>query len=464
MKKKMDKKNYEIDMCNGPILGKMLLFTIPLMFSSILQILFNAADVIVVGRFAGDNSLAAVGSTTSIIALLTNLFIGLSVGANVLVARYYGAAKKKELSETVHTAMLLSAFSGIILTIVGCIGVKQILVLMSTPEEVLPLAVLYLRIYFLGMTATMIYNFGSAILRAVGDTQRPLYYLIVAGIINVSFNLLFVIVFRMGVAGVATATVISQSVSAFLVVRCLIHEESGIRLEIRQLHLDYHKFINILKIGLPAGFQGIVFSLSNVVIQSSVNSFGAIVVAGNSSAANIEGFVYFAMNAFYQASLSFTSQNVGAGKNERIGKVALCSQACVIIVGLVLGNAVVIFGRPLLGIYSSNEAVIEAGMTRLSVIARTYALCGMMDVMVGSLRGMGYSVMPMIVSLIGACGLRILFVVTLFQIPALHSISALYFCYPVTWAVTFGVHLICYLWAKRRLLNKNLFQGVINGV
>lgn len=451
---KLKKKTHEIDMCNGPILGKMLLFTIPLMFSSVLQIMFNAADVIVVGRFAGDNSLAAVGSTTSIISLLTNLFIGLSVGANVLAARYYGAAKQRELSQTVHTAMLLSVFSGIFLTVIGCIGAEWILTAMSTPKEVLQLAVLYLRIYFLGMTATMIYNFGSAILRAIGDTKRPLYYLIISGIINVCFNLLFVIVFNMGVAGVAMATVISQCVSAVLIVRCLIRENSGIHLDIKNLHIDSHKFVNILKIGLPAGFQGIVFSLSNVVIQSSVNSFGAVVVAGNSSASNIEGFVYFAMNSFYQASLSFTSQNVGAGKIERVGKVALCAQACVLIVGLVLGNVVLLFGRPLLGIYSSNPEVIDAGITRLSIIARTYALCGMMDVMVGSLRGMGYSIMPMLVSMIGACGLRILFIMTLFQIPQLHTMSALYSCYPVTWIVTFAAHVICYVWAKNKMMKK----------
>lgn len=449
---KPQKKTHEIDMCNGPILKKMLLFAIPLMFSSVLQIMFNAVDVIVVGRFAGDNSLAAVGSTTSIISLLTNLFIGLSVGANVLVARYYGAAKHKELSETVHTAMLLSAISGIILTIIGCIGAKWILTIMSTPKEVLPLAVLYLRIYFLGMTATMIYNFGSAILRAVGDTKRPLYYLMLAGIINVCFNLLFVIVLNLGVAGVAIATVISQCVSAFLIVRCLMHEEGGINLDIKNLHISSHKFVSILKIGLPAGFQGCVFSLSNVVIQSSINSFGAIVVAGNSSASNIEGFVYQAMNAFYQAALSFTSQNVGAGKTKRIGKVTLCSELCVFVVGAVLGNAVMLFGRPLLGIYSSSPEVIDAGMARLSIIARTYAMCGMMDVMVGSLRGMGYSMMPMIVSLIGACGLRILFVMTIFQLPELHTISVLYTCYPVTWTVTFMAHVICYFLVKRKMM------------
>ena len=296
----------------------MLIFTIPLMCSSILQLLFNAADIVVVGRFAGDNSLAAVGSNTALINLLTNLFVGLSIGANVAAARFYGAKQDGEVKKTVHTAMLLSIFSGIILTVIGVIGARQILIWMQTPSEVLELAVLYLRIYFVGMTGTMIYNFGSALLRAVGDTKRPLYYLFGAGCVNIVLNLLFVICFHMDVAGVALATVISEAISALLVLRCMIKEKGSIHLELRELHIYPDKFVQILKVGLPAGFQGIVFALSNVVIQSSINLFGATVVAGNSAAANIEGFVYMAMNSFYQATISFTSQNFGAGKQERI--------------------------------------------------------------------------------------------------------------------------------------------------
>lgn len=444
------KQGYEIDMCNGPILGKMLKFTLPLMFSSILQLLFNAADIIVVGQFAGDDSLAAVGSNGPLINLLTNFFLGLSIGANVLVARYCGAKKDRDVSETVHTAMLLSIFSGLLLTLVGCIGARQILIWMQTPADVLELAIIYLRIYFLGMTAMMIYNFGSAILRAVGDTKRPLYYLSAAGVINVALNLLFVIVFRMDVAGVALATVISQCISAFLVVRCMMLEKSNIRLEFGRLRLHRDKFLKILRIGLPAGFQGTLFSLSNVIIQSSVNSFGKIVVAGNSAASNIEGFVYVSMNAFYQACLSFTGQNVGAGKYERVRRILLTAQLCVIVTGLAVGNLVLFFGRPLLRLYTDSAAVVDAGMVRMRVILRTYALCGMMDVMVGSLRGIGHSILPMFVSLLGACGLRLLWIFTFFRMEQFHTIRSLYLTYPVSWLITFAAHVVCFFVIQKR--------------
>ncbi len=313
-------KQYEMDMCSGPILRKMLMFALPLMLSSILQLLFNAADIVVVGKFAGDNSLAAVGSNTALINLLTNLFIGLSIGANVVAARSYGAKTWDDLRDTVHTSMLLSMISGGLLMVLGVIGARQMLIWMQTPEEVLPLATTYLRIYFLGMASTMVYNFGSALLRAVGDTKRPLYFLLCAGVINVVLNLIFVVGFHLDVMGVAIATVISETVSALLVLRCLMKESGGIHLELRALHIHRKKMIQILRIGLPAGFQGVVFALSNVVIQSSVNIFGNIVVAGNSAAANLEGFVYMAMNAFYQTTLSFVSQNYGAGEQYAAGK------------------------------------------------------------------------------------------------------------------------------------------------
>lgn len=444
------KKHYEIDMCSGSIPKKLLLFAIPLMCSSILQLLFNAADIIVVGRFAGDNSLAAVGSNTALINLLTNLFIGLSIGANVLAARYYGANKMNELSKTVHTAMAIGLISGLFLTVVGIIFAGSLLELMQTPQNVLELAKVYLRIYFAGMPALMIYNFGSALLRAAGDTKRPLYYLFLAGVVNVLLNLLFVIVLKMDVAGVALATVISECISAYLVVRCLMHEDGGIRLMLSELKIDPDKLKNILKIGLPAGFQGMVFSLSNVVIQSSVNLFGETVVAGNSAAANIEGFIYVAMNSFYQAAISFTSRNVGAGKYSRINKILIYSQICVIATGVILGGTAYIFGRQLLSIYSSGAEVIDAGMVRIGVVCATYALCGMMDVMVGSLRGMGYSVMPMIVSLLGACGLRLLWIATVFQIDRFHTPFFIYLSYPVTWMITFSVHLICFFIVRRK--------------
>lgn len=446
-------KTYSIDMCSGSILPKLLKFSLPLMCSSILQLLFNAADVVVVGRFCGEHSLAAVGSTVSLINLLTNLFIGLSVGANVLVARYFGAKEEKHLHDVVHTAVALSIASGVILTVFGVAFTKQILIWMQTPEEVLDLAVTYLRIYFLGMTVTMIYNFCSAILRAVGDTKRPLYYLMYAGVINVILNLFFVIVCNLNVAGVGLATVISQCVSAVLIIRCMMKEKEGYRLCLQDIRFHGRYVKKILQIGLPAGLQGTIFALSNVVIQSSVNSFGAVVMAGNAAASNIEGFVYVAMNAFHQAAVSFVGQNMGAGKFGRINKIAVRSLICVIVTGCLLGNLAVLFGQPLLSIYSSKEEVIADGMVRLQMICGMYALCGMMDVMVGILRGLGYSVMPMIVSLIGACGLRLLWIFTIFQIPDFHTTKMLYLSYPVSWTITFMVHVICFFVVRRRFPN-----------
>lgn len=451
MARKEARAKYEIDMCSGSIWRKMLAFAIPLMCSSILQLLFNAADIIVVGRFAGDNSLAAVGSTSSLINLLVNLFMGLSVGVNVLVAHYFGGKQERELHETIHTAILISIVSGVILTFVGVICAKPILHLMQAPEEVLNLSAIYLKIYFIGMPAMMLYNFGSAVLRAVGDTKRPLYYLFTAGVINVVLNLIFVIVFKMDVAGVALATTISQCISALLVLRCLMKEEGSIRVELKKLHIYKDKFKRILQIGLPAGLQGTIFSFSNVVVQSSINSFGATVVAGSSAASNLEGFVYVSMNAFHQAAISFTSQNVGAGKYERVNKILYTALGCVLIVGLALGNGVVLFGKQLLEIYSSSPEVIEAGMVRLLYICMPYALCGMMDVMVGSLRGLGYAVMPMIVSLVGACGLRLLGIGTIFRVEAFHTISTIYALYPITWALTFAAHVVCFVVIRKKL-------------
>ncbi len=447
----MEKKIYEFDMVLGPILHNMLLFTIPLMCSSILQLLFNAADIVVVGRFAGDNSLAAVGSNSSLINLMTNVFMGLSVGGNVLAARDFGAGSEEELSKTVHTAMLLSILSGIILTVAGVIFAPQLLIIMNTPENILPLAALYLRIYFIGMTAMMLYNFGSALLRSIGDTKRPLYYLMTAGIINVVLNLIFVVKLQMDVAGVALATVISQCISALLVVRCMMKEQGGIRLVPKKLRIHKDKFRQIVRVGLPAGFQGMVFSLSNVVIQSSVNIFGEIVVAGNSAAMNLEGFVYVAMNAFHQAAISFTSQNMGAGKRERIGRILLIAEGCVIVTGASLGWLMYGFGRPLLHIYTDSPAVVEAGMVRMTIILLPYALCGMMDVAVGVLRGIGFSLAPMVISLLGACGLRLVWIATVFQVPQLHHISTVYISYPITWAVTLLAQLLLYFYAQKRL-------------
>lgn len=442
-------------MCSGSVLKKMLLFSLPLMASGLLQLLFNAADIIVVGRFAGDNSMGAVGSTSSLINLFTNVFVGLSVGVNILVARTRGAGSDSELHDAVHTSMLLSVICGAVLAVAGFVFAPQMLVLMNATEAQLPLAVIYLRIYFLGMPASMVYNFGSAILRAVGDTKRPLYFLTAAGVINVGLNLLFVILLKMDVAGVALATVLSQCISAGLIVICLIKDDTAIRLYPKQLKIKKRVLISVIRVGLPAGFQGMIFSLSNVVIQSSVNLFGDTVVSGNSSASSIEGFVYMAMNTFHQAAVSFTGQNMGAGKYRRIPKILFSSLMCVTVTGVVTGWAAYLLGHNLLGIYSKTPEVIEAGMSRLSVIATTYALCGMMDVMVGILRGMGYSIMPMIVSLLGACGLRILWIATAFQIPEYHTVRTVYLSYPMSWAITFAVHVICCIIAWQLLKKRN---------
>lgn len=440
-------------MIHGPLLGKILLFTLPLMASSILQLLFNAADIIVVGRYAGSDALAAVGSTGALINLLTNMFIGFSVGANVLVARYYGAGKPDEVSETVHTSVMLSIIGGVLLAVIGIIFASPLLELMGTPENVLPLAALYVRIYFAGMPVILLYNYGSAILRAIGDTKRPLYYLAIAGVLNIILNLILVIVFEMSVAGVALATIISQTLSAVLVIRCLMHIEGGCHLDLHQLKIHSHKLWKILQLGLPAGLQGSIFSLSNVLIQSSVNSFGAIAMAGNSAAANIEGFTYVAMNSFYQAAITFVSQNMGAMEFRRIRKIAWQCLACVTVTGTLLGNLSFFFGHQLLGIYSDEAEVIRYGIYRLEVIGTTYFLCGIMDVCVGCLRGIGYSFLPMVVSLLGACGFRILWIFTVFK--GHHDLHTLYISYPISWAITASVHMICFLILYRRMVKKS---------
>ncbi len=441
-------KKYEIDMCNGPLLGKILLFTIPLMLSGILQLLFNAADMIVVGRWVGPDALAAVGSTGPLINLIVNVFIGLSVGANVLVARYYGGGQEKELSDMVHTAVLTSVICGVILIFVGFFVTPYALKLMAVPEDVFDQSVLYLRIYFAAMPAMMLYNFGAAILRAVGDTRRPLVFLTIAGVVNVIMNLLFVIVFSMGVAGVALATAISQVISAVLVVRCLMRSEGPYKLSLKSLRISPHKFLMMARIGLPAGLQGAVFSISNVLIQSSVNSFGTDAMAGNSAAGNLEGFVYTAMNTLHQTAVSFVGQNYGAKKYKRIGTIALQCLAIVTVVGLVFGNALYMAGNILLKLYAKEAVVIEYGMRRLLFICCPYFLCGVMDTLVGCLRGMGRSIMPMFVSLAGACLFRVVWIYTIFE--QNRTLETLYISYPISWIITSLVHLTCFLVIYRK--------------
>jgi len=452
------KSKYEIDMCNGPLFSKILIFSLPLILSGILQLLFNAADVVVVGKFAGNVALAAVGSTSSLINLLVNLFIGLSVGTNVLVAHFYGSKLYKELNEVIHTAILTALISGIVLVFAGFFLAGPALLLMGTPEDVIEHSVLYMRIYFAGMPAMMIYNFGSAILRAIGDTKRPLYFLLLAGIINVVLNLIFVIIFDMGVAGVALATVISQVISALLVVRLLIKTEGYLHLDLKQLRIVPDKLIKIIQIGLPAGLQGALFSISNVLIQSSINSFGSLVMAGSTAAGNIEGFVYTSMNAIHQTAISFTGQNYGAMKFKRIGRIAVICLGIVTAVGLIMGGGAYAFGSTLLKLYSSDAEVISYGLLRLFYVCIPYFLCGLMDVMVGLMRGMGYSIMPMIVSLTGACLFRVVWIMTIFK--HYRTLESLFISYPISWLLTFSVHFICFMIIYRKLLKRNTLENI----
>ena len=444
----MKTKKYEMDMCHGPLLKKILIFSIPLMLSGILQLLFNAVDIIVVGRYAGSTAMAAVGSTSSLINLLINVFIGFSMSINVLVANYYGGGKETEVNETVHTAILLGVLGGSYLTVLGNLFARPLLSLMGTPDDVLSQSTLYMRLYFLGMPAYMLYHFGSSILRAIGDTKRPLLFLGIAGVINVILNLIFVICFHLDVAGVALATVLSQYFSAALIIKCLCEQKGCLKLSLKKLKLSRDKLLQIIKLGLPAGLQGTIFSFSNVLIQSSINTFGSLAMAGNTAASNIESFIYMSMNTFYQAALTFTSQNKGGKQYHRIAKVLICCECLVIATGMLLGGSAYLFAPQLLGIYTNDTNVIALGLKRMTVICLSYALCGMMDVVVGSLRGLGYSILPMIVSIIGACGLRILWIFTIFKWH--HSLFILYLSYPITWIITFIAHLCCYIFIKQK--------------
>lgn len=442
----MEKKKYSMNMCEGPLFSKIWIFTIPLILSGLLQLLFNAVDMIVAGRFVGKEALAAIGSTSSLINLLTNVFIGLSTAANVLVARFFGSGREDDVQETVHTSVALSFITGVIMTVLGIAVAPKLLVLMGTHESVLPMATIYTRIYFLGMPVLMLYNFGAAILRAIGDTKRPLYYLTISGAINAICNVIFIVVFHMGVDGVAYATVLSQAISAVLTLRCLMVSDECYRFEFKKLHIYKDKFLQILRLGLPAGFQGSIFSISNVLIQSSVNSFGPDVMAGNSAASNIEGFVYVTMNTFHVTCLSFVSQNYGKHYFDRIKKTLLICLGSVTAVGLATGTLAYVFGPQLLSLYANDAdkaVVIEKGMIRMSIIMFTYFTCGTMDTCVGAIRGLGYSIMPMIVSLLGACAFRVVWIFTIFR--AFRSLENLYVSYPISWVITTTVHLICFI-------------------
>ena len=448
------KRSHEIDMTNGPIFSKIILFALPLVLTGILQLLFNAADVIVVGKFAGSLALAAVGSTGSLVNLLVNVFIGTSTGVNVLAARFYGSQDGGGLSRCVHCSMALSGILGIFVGVWGFFLSGPILKLMNTDPEVLPLATLYLRIYFLGVPATVVYNYGAAILSAIGDTDRPLRFLLLSGIINVVLNLITVVGFHMSVAGVAIATAVSQYVAAILVVLCLMNSEGSYQLRLKKLRIYKDMLLQILQIGIPAGLQSTLFSLANVTIQSAINSFGYVVMAGNSAGSNVDGFIYAAMNAFYHATLCFTSQNVGAKKYDRLNKVLFCCIASVIVTGLTISSLVYIFGPNLLSLYISSsdadrDAVIAAGMTRLTYVALPYFLCGLMEVACGALRGIGKSWTPLIISLLGACVFRIFWVSVVFR--AFPTLEVLYLSYPISWAITPTAHFIVLYFCRKKM-------------
>lgn len=443
-------KKYEMDMTTGVIMPKVITFALPLIAASVLQLLFNAADIVVVGRFVSPQAMAAVGSTGSLVNLIIQLFVGFSIGVNVCVGKYYAAKRQEDMSDTIHTSILVSVIFGAILCVAGLFLARPMLELMGSPADVIEDSVLYLRIYFLGMPLIMLYDFAAAILRAVGDTKRPLYFQMIAGVINVILNLFFVLVVGIGVAGVAIATTVSQGFSGIALLITLMREKGALHLDLRKLRVNWKLLRSIMEIGLPAGLQSTVFSLSNVVIQSSINSFGSVAMAGATAAQNIESFVYASMNSIYQTNLSFTAQNLGARKYSRINRILKDCLIAVVLIGLVMGIGAVMLDPWLLRFFTTDAEVIRYGRERLLVVCGPYFLCGIMDVMVGSLRGLGYSVIPMFVSLIGACGLRIIFILTLFRLPYFHSLNWLYMSYPITWIITFTAHFITFLRVRRK--------------
>ncbi len=445
-------KSYEMDMCSGPLFSRMLVFTVPLICSGILQLFFNAADIIVVGKFSGEHALAAVGSTSSLINLLLNLVVGVSLGASVIVGRNYGAKNKSGVRKSVHTAIAIALWAGVIMLFVGVLLSPPILKIMGTPDDVIKLSTLYMRIYFLGMPSMMLYNFGASVLRAAGDTRRPLYILAGAGIINIILNLIFVVGLDLSVAGVALATIVSESVSAFMVMKILLKTDGFLHLDLKRIKIHKKILKEMLKVGLPAGIQGVFFNISNVLIQSSVNSFGSVVMAGNTAAVTLEGFVDTSILAIYQTTLNFTSQNVGAKKYSRIGKIFSSSLIMSIFTGVVFGGGTYIFAERLLKICITTEEAISYGAIRLGIVSVSYPLCGIMDVGASILRGMGYSILPTIVVLIGACIFRVVWILTVFR--EYHSLVILYLSYPISWALTSIILIGCYFFLKRRFVEK----------
>lgn len=445
----MKNNKYEIDMCNGTLMDKLISFSLPLMLSGILQLLFNAVDIIVVGRFTGSQALAAVGSTTALINIFTNLFIGISLGANVLAARFYASGKEKEMSETVHTSITLALISGLVMALAGVLLARFALNLMGTPNDVIDQSVLYMRIYFLGMPFFMLYNYGAAILRAVGDTKRPLFFLVISGMTNAVLNLVLVIVFHMGVAGIAIGTIVSQLISSILVLRCLYTSNTSYRLYFSKLGIKTQYLKQIFQVGIPAGIQSTVINLSNALLQSSVNSFGSVAMAGYTAANNIFGFLYMSVNAVTQSCMSFTSQNYGVKKLKRMDRVLLDCMILSVGVTLTLGCGAYFFGPELLKIYTSDADVIRCGVEVLAFTTVPYFCCGIMDLLPGALRGMGYSGVPMILSIIGTVGTRIVWIFGLF--PAHRSLSFLFISYPVSWILTILMQAVCFCFVRKHV-------------
>ena len=439
-------------MCNGSILDKLISFSIPLMLSGILQLLFNAVDIIVVGRFTGSEALAAVGSTTALINVFVNFFIGISLGSNVLAARFFAAGKEKEMSETVHTAITLALISGVGMGIIGVLAAKGALMLMDTPDNVLNLSTVYMRIYFVGMPFFMLYNYGAAILRAVGDTKRPLLFLIISGSVNVVLNLIFVIRFHMGVAGVAIATVISQAISCVLVLRCLYRTESSYQLRFSRLGMKAKYVKQIFQVGVPAGIQSTIINFSNVLLQSSVNSFGSVAMAGYTAANNILGFLYVSINSVTQACMSFTSQNYAVRRFKRMDKILLECLGLTVAVSLVFGGGSYLFGSELMHIYTKSADVVACGVDIMLYTTVTYFLCGMMDLFPGALRGMGHSAVPMILSVIGTVGTRIVWIYLVF--PYHRALDFLFISYPVSWLLTIIMQVICFYFVRKKEISK----------
>ncbi len=443
---------YSLDMTKGPFLKKILIFSLPLMFTGLLQMVYNTADIVVVGRFAGPNSLAAVGATSSLIHLILNVFWGMAMGSGVMSARYIGAEDNNRLSKCVHTAMLLSIVCGVAVGIFGFLSAEKLLTLMDSPADVLPLSKLYLQIYFLGAPASLIYNFGAAIVRSTGDTKRPLYILTGTGLINIALNLLLVIRFHMDVAGVAIATITAQYISAVLIVIRLLKIEGACKLSFRKLRFYGEELKRILLIGVPAGVQNSLFSLSNVIIQTTVNSFGAIAMSGISASSNIDAIIYTCTNAISQTTMTFTSQNMGARKHENLGKIYFRCILLTILLGGGLSVISFIFRNQLLGIFSTKPDVIMAGAQRLIIILPFHVFCSLMDVGGGQLRGMGKSFEPMIITLLGSCGIRLLWVFAFF--PKNPTLQYLYWAYPISWIITFVVLFVFYFIVKKNILKK----------